>query len=193
MIIIGGGGHASVLTEILIGQGREILAVISPEDICQRDVFEGILHLKNDDDILLYSNKEVLLVNGIGMMPNSNLKEKVNSHYFSLGYKFETVVSDFAYVSPFSKIGEGAQILPSAIVHTGATIGKHTTINTAAIVEHDSIIGDYNHLAPNVIVCGQVKTGKNVFIGAGSIVVQNISIEQRSVIKAGSVIKKDIN
>ncbi|HHX8580950.1 MULTISPECIES: acetyltransferase [Vibrio] len=184
--MIGGGGHASVLTEILICQGREILAVISPENISQRPVFNGILHLKNDEDVLAFSKEKVLLVNGIGMMPNSGFKRKINEYFLSLGYQFETVIADSAYVSCFSKIETGAQILPMAIVQTGATVGSHSIINTGALVEHDCKIGAYNHIAPKATLCGQVETQENVYVGASSTVIQGMSIGSGAIVGAGA-------
>ena len=38
LIIIGGGGHASVLVDILRSQNRQILALISPDDVSSRTV-----------------------------------------------------------------------------------------------------------------------------------------------------------
>lgn len=192
IVIIGGGGHASVLAEILLLQGREILAVISPEDISQRSVFKGITHLKNDDDILAFSKDQIHLVNGIGMMPKSGFKRKINEYFLSLGYQFETVIADSAFVSPFSKIEIGVQILPMAIIQTGAIVGSHSIVNSGALVEHDCNIGAYNHIAPKATLCGQVKTEDNVYIGAGSTVIQGLSIGCGAIVGAGASLTKSL-
>lgn len=190
--MIGGGGHASVLADILVSQGREILAVVSPDDIRQRSVFKGMTQLRNDDDVFAFHKNEVLLVNGIGMMPKSDVKRKINEHFLSLGYQFETVIADSAFVSSKSIIEPGAQILPMAIVQTGATVGRHTVVNTGALVEHDCCIGAYNHIAPKATLCGQVKTEDNVYIGAGSTVIQGISIGRGSIVGAGASINQSL-
>ncbi|ANZ08812.1 acetyltransferase [Vibrio parahaemolyticus] len=192
IVMIGGGGHASVLADILIFQGREILAVISPEDISQRPVFKGMTHLKNDEDVLAFSKDKVLLVNGIGMMPKSGFKRKINEYFLSLGYRFETVIANSAYVSPFSKIETGAQILPMAIIQTGVTVGSHSIINSGALVEHDCNIGSYNHIAPRATLCGQVETKNNVYVGAGSTVIQGVSIGSDSIVGAGASLTKSL-
>jgi sugar O-acyltransferase (sialic acid O-acetyltransferase NeuD family) len=190
--MIGGGGHASVLADILVSQGREILAVVSPDDIRQRSVFKGMTQLRNDDDVFAFHKNEVLLVNGIGMMPKSDVKRKINEHFLSLGYQFETVIADSAFVSSKSIIEPGAQILPMAIVQTGATVGRHTVVNTGALVEHDCCIGAYNHIAPKATLCGQVKTEDNVYIGAGSTIIQGISIGRGSIVGAGASINQSL-
>jgi len=192
IVMIGGGGHASVLADILIFQRREILAVISPEDISQRPVFKGMTHLKNDEDVLEFSKDKVLLVNGIGMMPKSRFKQKINEYFLSLGYRFETVIADSAYVSPFSKIETGTQVLPMAIIQTGVTVGSHSIINSGALVEHDCSIGSYNHIAPRATLCGQVETKDNVYVGAGSTVIQGVSIGSGSIVGAGVSLTKSL-
>jgi sugar O-acyltransferase (sialic acid O-acetyltransferase NeuD family) len=186
IVIIGGGGHASVLVEILLTQGRDILGVISPEGVGQRAVFKGINILKKDEDILNFKKDKILLVNGIGMMPKSGFKQQVNEHFLSLGYEFETVIADSAFVSPFSKIETGAQVLPMAIIQTGATVGRHSIINTGALLEHDCKIGAYNHIAPKATLCGQVETKENVYVGAGSTITQGISIGSGAIVGAGA-------
>jgi len=193
LVVIGGGGHASVLVDILRAQQREILAIVSPEDISQRRVFSGLTHLKNDDDVLSFSPDSVNLVNGVGILPKSGLKRKLNEYFISLGYSFETVISDSAQVSSFAEIKQGAQIFSGSIIQTGAVIGAHTIINSGVIIEHDSMIGSYNHIAPKAILCGQVTTHNNVYIGASATIIQNITLEQGSIVGAGAIVTKNIS
>ena len=162
IVLIGGGGHAAVLAEILLMQNREIVAVISPEAIHERAIFKGMVHLKEDSDVFTFDKGQVKLVNGIGMLPKCTLRKKVNERYLQLGYQFESVIADSAYVSPSALIEEGVQVLPMAIVHTGAIIGPHSIVNTGALVEHDCKVGCYNHIAPRATLCGQVICSDNV-------------------------------
>ncbi|MEZ9403120.1 acetyltransferase [Vibrio cyclitrophicus] len=193
IVMIGGGGHASVLTDILLEKGREIIAVISPDDITQRDVFVGLTQLLEDADITEYSPSDVLLVNGIGMMPKSSLREKVGIYFSQLGYRFETVIAPTAHVSSFVSLAEGSQILTQAVVQAGVEIGAHSIINTAALVEHDCIIGQHNHIAPRATLCGHVKTHDNVYVGAGSTVIQGIELGKGCIVGAGSTIVEDVD
>ncbi|MGS0696508.1 acetyltransferase [Shewanella sp. 0m-4] len=192
IVVIGGGGHASVLVDILRLQNREILAVISPDNISERKVFSDIEHFKEDDDVLRFSTKDVLLVNGIGMLPRSDLKRKLNQYYLSLGYKFETVIANSAQVSPFSTIESGVQIFAGAIIQAGVSISEHSVINSGVILEHDCKVGTYNHIAPRATLCGQVSTGNDVFIGAGATIIQNIEIEPRAIVGSGALVTKNL-
>lgn len=193
ILVIGGGGHASVLVDILRSQNREILAIICPDDISERDIFSGIEHLRNDDDVLRFSVEEVLLVNGIGMLPRSDLKRKLNQYYLSLGYQFETVIADNSQVSSFATIETGAQIFAGAIIQAGVVVRAHSVINSGVIIEHDCKIGPYNHIAPGAILCGQVISHSNVYVGAGAIVIHNINLGGNCIVGAGTTILKNVD
>ncbi|MCC4831111.1 acetyltransferase [Shewanella sp. 10N.7] len=192
IVVIGGGGHASVLVDILRSQNREILAIICPNDISERNVFSGIEHLRNDADVLNFSHENILLVNGIGMLPRSDLKQKLNQYYLCLGYKFATVIATSAQVSPFSTIESGVQIFAGAIIQAGVSICEHSVINSGVILEHDCKVGTYNHIAPRATLCGQVSTGNDVFIGAGATIIQNIEIEHRAIVGSGALVTKNL-
>lgn len=188
LIMIGGGGHASVLADILIGQGREIIAVISPDDVSERPIFDGIAHFQSDDAIEKFSSSDVKLVNGVGFLPRSPLRKKLYQRYTAQGYEFETVIASDTSISSYASIASGAQILTRGVVQTGATIGENTIINTGALVEHDCYISAHNHIAPNAVLCGQVTTGEGVFIGANATVLQNISIKNDAIVAAGATL-----
>ncbi len=192
VIVIGGGGHASILVDILRSQNREILAVVCPEDISTRKVFEQLRHIESDADVLTFPKEHVKLVNGVGMTPRSSVRRSINEYFLSLGYSFETVIDTTAFVSTYAEVEEGAQIFNSAVIQTGAHIGAHSIINSSVLVEHDCRIGTYNHLAPRATLCGQVTTEAEVYIGAGATLIQGIVIGNQAIIGAGSTIIRDV-
>ena len=192
LLLIGGGGHASVLAEILLGQGREILAVVSPDDLSSRAVFSGLRHLTQDEEVGRFSPDSVFLVNGIGMLPHSTLRQRMTQKFLELGYQFETVVASDAHVSRFATIRCGVQILSGARVQTGARIEDHTIVNSCAVIEHDCQIGFNNHIAPNATLCGHVVSENQVFIGAGATILPGINLGQNSIVGAGVTILRNV-
>ncbi|MDF2153919.1 acetyltransferase [Vibrio sp. CAU 1672] len=192
LVVLGGGGHASVLVDLLRAQQREIRAVICPDDLGARAAFAGLTHFTDDDDVFQFSPEEVLLVNGIGALPQSTLRQKLSEYFIAHGYRFETVVALSAQVSPYAKLEAGVQVFPNAVIQAGVMIGSHSIINTGAIVEHDCVIGPFNHLAPRATLCGQVQTAGNVYIGAGATVIQNINLAENVVVGAGAVINQNV-
>ena len=192
VIMIGSGGHAAVLAEILMRQNYKIIAVCSLDEIHRKDIFNGIKHLHSNSEVLEYDNKNVQLINGLGMMPHTNQRLKVIQYFESFDYSFGSVLDENAFISKYSQINNGVQILANAIVQTGSVLGSHTIINSGAIVEHDCNLGDSNHLATGSKLCGEVQTGNNVFIGAGASVIQNIKIGNNCLIAAGSILTEHL-
>lgn len=191
IIMLGSGGHASVLTEILLQQGYTFLAVISPSKV-RSPLFSDIQHFDSDDDILQFPCDKVRLVNGLGSLPGQHLRHKLFAHFTQLNYEFESVISKYAMLSSYATIGAGAQILTGSIIQTGASIGRGTIINSGAIIEHDCDIGNDCHIAPGAIICGGVHIGERTHIATGANVIQGISIGKNCIIAAGATVTKDM-
>ncbi|WP_230084993.1 polysialyltransferase family glycosyltransferase [Providencia sp. wls1922] len=130
-------------------------------------------------------------INGVGILPYSNIREKVNAHFMQMGYQFDKVIANSAIVSDYVELGPGTQVLPRAIIQTGVTVGENSIINTGSIIEHDCKIGNNNHIAPGATLCGGVTTSDTVYIGANATIIQGITITKNSIVGAGAVITKE--
>lgn len=192
LLIIGAGGHASVLVDMLRQQKREIIGLVSPMLESKSKVFDGIEHFKSDGDVLKFDNQSVKLVNGIGSLPGNNLRAEIYSKFKALGYQFETIVASNSIVSEYVELAEGVQIFNGAIVQTNTIIGTNSIINTGAIVEHDCAIGGNNHIAPGVTLSGHVTTSEHVHVSTGATIIQNVKIGANSVVSAGATLTKDL-
>ena len=191
-LIIGGGGHAAALAEILIKQNKPLLGVVTPEILAGHTIFDSVQHYVHDDDVLKFSVENVLLVNGIGAMPQQTLRKKIYTRFTELGYTFATIVADSAKVSNFSSIGCGVQVMNNSVVNIGTVIGINTIINTSSTVDHDCYIGADCHLATGSTLSGQVTIGTNVHIATGVNIINNVTIGDNAIIGVGANITKSI-
>ncbi|KTF15212.1 NeuD/PglB/VioB family sugar acetyltransferase [Pseudoalteromonas sp. H105] len=191
-LIIGGGGHAAALAEILIKQHKSILGVVAPNILAGHAIFDTVQHYLRDEDVLAFSTNEVLLVNGIGAMPRQTLREKVYTRFSELGYTFATVIADSALVSDYAVLAKGGQIMNNAVINIGSEIGENTIINTSVSVDHDCIIGAHCHIAPGTTLSGQVIVENNVHIATGSSIINDVSIGCNTIIGVGANITKSI-
>lgn len=189
LIIIGNGGHATVLTEILLAQGEKIIGFIAPTE---EDNSFHLCYLGQDDTLLQYSNEEIELVLGIGMVGPNSLRAKIYYHFTQLGYRFKTVIHPTAIIAPSVILGNGVQMMASTIVQTNAKIADNTIINTGAQIDHDCMIGQHVHIAPGTVLSGAVTIGEGTHIGTGATVIQHITIGSNCLIGAGAVVVKDI-
>ena len=54
------------------------------------------------------------------------------------------------------------------------------------------MIGDFSHIAPGAVLCGNVKVGRKSFIGAGAVIRQGIIIGDNVMVGAGAVVIRDV-
>ena len=115
----------------------------------------------------------------------------------------------------FMELGEECYIEPPLHANWGGKhvkLGRNVYANFNLTLVDDSYIeiGDYTMIAPNVVIATAghpilpelrekiyqynmpVKIGRNVWIGAGAVILPGVTIGDNSVIGAGSVVTKDI-
>lgn len=191
IIILGAGGHAKVVAEALYQSKREILGFVTP-DKEKGTPFFGSTILGDDDVLSNYSSDDILLVNGMGVLPYQNMRWTLASRMRNQGYTFSTVIHPSAVIASDVYLDEGVQIMAGCVIQPGSHIGMDSIINTGVLLDHDCQVEENCHLAPGVVCSGNVVVGKGTHIGTGSTVIQNISIGGNSVVAASSVIYKDV-
>lgn len=195
IIIIGSGGHAKVLTEILYANPEEykVLGIVNPfQKKEQPKNLLGLPILYSDEELLKSSPCEIFLVNGIGSTKTTQRRKEVYEKFKRAFFSFAQIVSKFSYMSNDLVLGEGLQVVNGAIVHPGCVIGDNVIINTKASIDHDCRIGSHSHVAPGVTICGAVCIGENTHIGTGAVVIQGVTIGSNCFIAAGAVVTKDV-
>ena len=192
LILIGAGGHAKVLADVLRLTGREIKEILTLEKTLWGKVIWGIPVTGDDDRIDSYKPHEIEVVNGIGSTGNPSTRKKVFTGMKKKGFSFAPVIHPSAVVSDSSSLGAGVQVMAGAIVQPGCQIGDNVIINTGAIIDHDCRLGDHVHLAPGVTLSGGVRVGAGTHIGTGASVIQGITIGESVFVAAGSVVVHDI-
>lgn len=188
VVIIGAGGHAKVIADIIEKSGDEIVGFLDDNKKMGTTIIKEykVLGDFNNRFPLAIANSDYEFIIAIG----DNKKREEISH--SPNLKFYTAIHPSAQIGLDVEIKEGTVIMGNACINSSAKIGKHCIINTGAIIEHDNIIEDFVHISPNVALGGTVKIGKNTHVGIGSIIKNNITICENCKIGAGAVVVKDI-
>ncbi|WP_424810376.1 NeuD/PglB/VioB family sugar acetyltransferase [Roseococcus sp. YIM B11640] len=91
-----------------------------------------------------------------------------------------------------AEIGEGAVVMPRAVLGAQARIGRLALVNTGAIVEHDVTIEEGAHVAPGAVICGGVTIGTCAMVGAGAVIAPNLRVGAGAVIGAGAAVLENI-
>ena len=189
VIILGNGGHAISVIDILFTLKYNILGTIKPDDGEDHTIF-NVKTIGCDCDLPHFRNVVDFAYNGVGQIKNPSAR--INAYYKLKLYKFKIppLISPNAYVSRFAKIGFGTSVHPKSFINAATIIKENCIINTGAIVEHGCEVGCNSHVSTGVILNGNVKVGQNCFIGSGSIVFQDSIIPDNSIIPAGSIIRR---
>ena len=191
VIIMGAGGHAKVVTDVLRLLKIEIVGFVTPELQAGVEFYGGKI-LGDDEAIIQYSPDEIELVNGVGALPRKNIRWELAEKMRNQGYQFVSVIHPDSVVSPHVIIDQGVQIMAGSVIQTGTKIGQDSIINTGAIIDHDCKIAKNCHIAPGVVFSGGVKIGKNTHIGTGVKIIEYITINENCIVAAGTTIYKDI-
>jgi len=191
VIVLGAGGHARVLIEMLTLTGRKIIGVITPE-LEPGSFFCNVQVLGGDEILENYSPEEVELVNGVGIKPCDTGRIELAERKRQQGFHFASVVHPSAVISDDVKLFEGVQIMAGAIIQPGVRIKSDCIINTGARIDHDCVIEESSHVAPGSILCGGVSIGRNSYIGAGTVIIQNIRLGADVLVAAGSCVFHDL-
>ena len=192
VLIIGGGGHARVLIDVLRLQSVAILGITDADTSRMGSNVLGIRVLGTDTVISEFAPESVQLVNAIGSIHLPKGRRAVFEKFKDMGFRFVTVIHPSAVVASDVVIDEGAQIMAGAVIQPGSRIGMNTIVNTRASVDHDCVIGNHVHLAPGVTLSGGVRVGDTSHLGSGATVIQYVTIGSNSVVGAGSVVVTDV-
>lgn len=192
-MILGGGGHASVLIDILQSRGTDSLAILDRDPGRWGKRILGVPILGNDDLLpTLIQRGTRLFVVGVGGVRNN--RPRLNLYELAVRYGLTplSVRHPTAIYARSAKIGPGSALLAGSLVNANSVLGVNVVVNTGAIVEHDCVIGDHAHVATGARLCGAVKVGDEAHIGAGATILQGVTIGAGAVVGAGSVVIHDV-
>ena len=182
-ILIGAGGHAKVICEIL-EQTRYRLAGYAALDECDW------LDLKRyDDDGLIGDATVEAFVMGIGGVSPHELGRRLELYHQWLerGVAPINVLHPAAIVSKTAQLKDGVCVLAGAVLQPGASIGAATIINTRAIVEHDARVADGVHIAPGAVVLAEAQVGATAMIGAQATILPRAVVPSGTLVRAGEL------
>ena len=187
MVVLGAGGHAGVLIQVLRRLGRKVLfATAAPGTDAPAQV--GGVTVRRDADVLRLAPEAVELVNGVGSARLPVRRKEVYRRFRARGFRFSRVVHPQAIVEESAVLGSGAQVMAGAVIQHNVVLDEDTLVNTRASIGHDTRVGAHAHVAPGGTVCGCAKVGVGTHVGAGATIIQGVRIGEWCVVAAGAVV-----
>jgi sugar O-acyltransferase (sialic acid O-acetyltransferase NeuD family) len=194
MIVIGAGGFAKELLEILVSEkyGLNERNLYFFDNINPKtNLFGKFKILKNYEECSgLIKSHDVHFCYGIG---NPYLRKKLGSEFISLGGQCVSVVSSESSIGSFNtEIGLGTTILGNAQITNNVKIGIGCLIYMNTSITHDVEISDFVEISPGVTITGNCKIGEFTSIGANATLLPGVKIGSNCIIGAGSVVTKNV-
>ena len=111
----------------------------------------------------------------------------------AFGIPLATIVHPTALISSSAKIGSGTTILANVIININTKVGIGCIVNNGAIIEHDCMVGNYVNICPKFAMAGHSSIGYKSYLGIGSTVIDDIRIGNRVTVGAGAVVVSNIS
>lgn len=187
MIILGAGGLALQLYDVLVAQNRHqnVLLFEDTPSSFVKEIFQNVPMITNWR-VLVNSHTFLL---GVGL---PTVRRKHFEMVEGAGGNFEELRSERAQISTFATIGAAVSILPFSLIEADVYIGDGVLINAGAFVHHEVVIGSFTVLSPGCKILGKANIGKECFIGASALILPNVCIGDNVVVAAGAVVVKDV-
>ena len=195
LFMLGGGGHARVLLDIvaLVQPAWRVAILERDVSLCGADVM-GARVIGTDEMLQAIAQAQpgAHFAVGLGAVGNCGPRRRLFHLAVSLGLSPQTLIHPSANISQYAFVAGGAQLLPACIVNVGARIGRNTIINSGAIVEHDCVVMDHAHIATGACIASTVTVGEGAHIGAGACVRQCLHIGDGAVVGIGAAVVQDV-
>ena len=167
-IVLGQGGHARVIVDILRALGFQPISVHS-------------------DDVSTQAGLSDHVTIGIG---DNGVRERLAGELAA--YSFNTAIHPSAVIAKDVEIGPGTVVMAGCVINTGSKIGAHVILNTNSSIDHDCVVADFASVAPGVAVGGRARIGRGSAVGIGASVIHGCDIADYVVVGAGSVVTKSL-
>lgn len=189
MIIIGYSGHGFVVCGIIKAAGNTIAGYCDSEEKIYNP-FSLNYFGKEDTETAAAAFKQHGVFISIG---DNAVRKKVHSTLAAQNLLPGNVIHPNAIIDASAGIAaNGVMIAAGAIINPLATINTGAICNTGCIIEHECVVGEFAHIGPGTVLCGNVKVGAGSFVGAGAVVRQGIIIGSNVTIGAGAVVVKNV-
>lgn len=193
LILVGGGGHARSLIDVIeLTKLYKIVGIIdTPENKGTKVLSYEINY--SDEDIPELIKKGYNFIVSIGQIKSPEIRIGIYDKLKKMNAQLPMIISPLAYVSKTAQIGEGTVIMHGAIVNVGVKVGVNCIINSKSLLEHDAIVEDHCHISTGAILNGGTIVKSGSFIGSNAVIREYLEIKSRSVIPAGAVILRSAN
>jgi sugar O-acyltransferase (sialic acid O-acetyltransferase NeuD family) len=193
-VIIGAraDGHAKVVLEILLAEGKVEVAGFIDDDLSKKGTtirnYPVLGTLSELPSIVHQKGIQC----GIVAIGNNPMRRALAEKIEAIGLELINAIHPTAHLDSDVILGKGNYIGQGVIIVTGSQIGNNVNIHTGTTIDHDNVIEDGANLGPGVHTAGRVKIGRDAFLGTGTLVIPDGIVGEGAITGAGTVVIKPV-
>ncbi|MGZ3901557.1 MAG: PglD-related sugar-binding protein [Bacteroidia bacterium] len=184
IVIVGAGGHAKVVTEIIsLASAWHIAAYVDEYAnmnlFLDKPVFRNIQEFKKQ---FPQTNQAFVAIG------NNDIREKWHKILNKEGYHLPWFQHSSSVISPSAQIGGGTLISSHVSLGPDCKIAEGVIINCGAQLDHDTTVGAFSHIRQCAVICGGATVESNVNIGPGCVVERMAIVKLNTSTIANSIV-----
>jgi sugar O-acyltransferase (sialic acid O-acetyltransferase NeuD family) len=189
MILIGYSGHAFVVCGILKAAGKKVTGYC---DMAEKENNPfGLQYFGTENsETGLAAIKEHGYFIAVG---DNRLRKKIYDGLQRNKLASGNAKHPSAVIDPSANIAaQGIMIAANVTINPLASIATGIICNTGCIIEHECVVGEFAHIGPGAVLCGNVRIGDGTFVGANAVIRQGVTVGKNVMIGAGAVVVRDV-
>jgi sugar O-acyltransferase (sialic acid O-acetyltransferase NeuD family) len=188
LAILGSSGHGKVVADIAECSGWD--KVVFFDDAFTHKTMLEVWPIVGNTQAFLSSMSDY---DGCIVAIGDNITRLDKTRYLiSSGAPIISLIHPTSVVSKYSSIKLGSVVMANAVINPFAKIGLACIVNTSATIDHDCELMEAVHVSPGANLAGSVRVKECTWIGIGASVNQCLSIGKNVIIGSGSVVINDI-
>jgi sugar O-acyltransferase (sialic acid O-acetyltransferase NeuD family) len=194
LIILGAGGTSREIADAVSEINRRghcwnLLGFLDDNPAKQGTMVDGLPVLGPIAAVNEYSGRFIV---GIARAGDPDRRRRVVMASGLPPERFATVIHPSASVSRHARVGHGSAVLQGTVITAATVVGDHTIIHYNVAISHDCVIEDFVTIAPGAIVTGSVRVCESAYLGAGSRIMNGLTINRGALVGIGAVVVTEV-
>jgi sugar O-acyltransferase (sialic acid O-acetyltransferase NeuD family) len=191
VLIVGAGGQGRIVAEAFMAAGRSspFTPIGFVDDRVDRhgSTVLGLPVLGTVVNLATITHDAIVVAIGDNTQRQtlSLALEAAGERIVSARHPFSSIASDVV-------LGPGCMISAGVVITPGARIGRGVLLNTSSCIDHETVVGDFAHVAVRAAIGANVVLGSRTMIGLGAAVMTGRRVGDDCIVGAGALVAKDL-
>lgn len=187
VIILGAGGHAKVIIDILQLQGTQVVGLLDDDERLWGTQVLGLPVMGGINQLSEFESMPLICAIGANA-----IRKAVVDKLAVPAERWVNAIHPSAIVARSAHLGHGVVVAAQAVINPDCSVSRHVIINTGATVDHDCTIDDFSHIAPGAHLAGGCRVGQGALVGIGAQMNIGTSVGAWATIGAGATVIHDV-